>query len=140
MVRKKVGRPRPRRTPKEWSALFRCWRRTGQDLETFCKNANIRVKTFKWWIWRLSLESPKRNKNKRISAKKRGRPPKKVGLVRVELERSGRDQPSADGSRESVGAWTLTTSNGLVLEVRGMVDESGLQTVLKALSKEGGLK
>jgi hypothetical protein len=103
----------------------------------------VRIDTFKWWLWRLGNESAagtKRTKPK--SARKQAqRERKKPRLVRVKVDRrSSEAERSHTGPAETVGGWTLKTSKGHVLEVRGPVDDSGLRMVLDALSQKGGLR
>lgn len=131
----KQGKPKPRRSAREWSALAKRWQRSKLSIEDFCKDEDVYVETFKWWIWRLKRESEKKKKTKRGVQRSRSKEPR-TGLVRVEVGRSTSNMDEKEGG----GGWTLKTARGLVLEVQGPVDKSGLRLVLEVLERKGGLR
>lgn len=44
---------RARKSHEEWSAIVELFERSGMTHEQFCKKHGLKVKSFRWWLYRL---------------------------------------------------------------------------------------
>ena len=110
-----------RRSAKEWAALVRAWKRSGETAAQFAESRALSPRTLAWWKWRLKQGDAT------------AAVPSAVQLVPVRVS----DDVRAHCDIEGELAWELEGPAGHVLRVRGRAAARALGEAL-AIVERGG--
>lgn len=115
-----------RRSAAAWSELIREWRKSGASARDFATAHGVKPRSLTWWAWHL-----------RSTRAKAERAEKATRLIPVRIVEPATVEARITPSSPRQGGWELTSADGHVLRVHGVLDAATLRAVLASMTSSG---